>query len=113
MKMDTDDSAVEHLELPEISEYDKKQYRAIRLTNEMKVILVHDDKVQENEKHECWPACALNITVGSLSDPSGLEGLATFLGKYMIFVDCLAVHEVRINDQVHCSNSFLFSTQTI
>lgn len=82
--MDTGNCIFEVMEFPDKLKYDKAQYRIIRLANETKVMLVHDDRVHENEdeNHSRWPACALSVGVGSSSDPSDLQGLAIFLGKY-------------------------------
>lgn len=74
-------SAIEILETPEKFIDDKKQYRVIRLSNGMKVVLVHDDKVHEDEDCSYWPSCALSVAVGSLSDPIDSRGLSQYLGK--------------------------------
>lgn len=78
--MGNENNEVEAMELSEESERNKRQYRIIRLPNEMKVMLVHDDRVNEDEKHRFWPSCALTISVGSLSDPSDFPGLAKIVG---------------------------------
>lgn len=70
--MDIGNSVVEIMDFPAKSENDAKQYRTIRLANGMKVMLVHDDKVHENESYAYWPSCGLTVDVGSLSDPSDL-----------------------------------------
>lgn len=77
-------SGVGVLELPVKSKYDKKECRFIRLANEMKVMLVHDDRVHEDKYHHYWPSCGLAVGVGSLSDPSDLPGLAKYVGKVYI-----------------------------
>lgn len=86
--MDTSNGIFEVMEFPDNLKYDKTQYRIIRLANEMKVMLVHDDRVHENENEDPshWPACALSVAVGSSSDPSDLQGLAIFLGKWLILI---------------------------
>lgn len=82
MNMKTDNNGVEILEIPEKLKNDKKQYRSIRLANEMKVMLVHDDKVHDDENCCYWPACALTIGVGSFSDPIDAPGLSQYLGNF-------------------------------
>lgn len=79
--MESVNSAVEIMELPEKSNFSKKQYRIIRLANGMKVMLVHDDQVREDEYEVYWPTCSLAISVGSLSDPIDLPGLARYAGN--------------------------------
>lgn len=79
--MATGNSVVEIIEFPEKSENDAKEYRTIRLANGMKVMLVHDDKVHEDECGNYWPSCGLTVAVGSFSDPSDLPGLAKYVGK--------------------------------
>lgn len=74
-------SDVEVLEIPAKSKHDNKQYRLIRLANEMKVMLVHDDRVHEDKSNDYWPSCALTVAVGSLSDPGDLPGLARYVGN--------------------------------
>lgn len=69
------------MEFPELFSKDGiKQFRVIRLANGMKVILVHDD-VRDNY----WPSFALCVSVGSLSNPTDLPGLAQCLGSLKLF----------------------------
>lgn len=79
--MESDDSTFEVIEYFKKSQNDRKQYRSIRLANGMKVMLIQDDSVQESVFHHEWPACALTVSVGSLSDPDDLPGLAKYVGK--------------------------------
>lgn len=79
--MSTDYSEVEILKCFNKPKHDKKQYRVIRLANGMKVMLVHDDKVHEDECFDYWPSCGLTVAVGTLSDPNDLPGLAKLVGN--------------------------------
>ena len=54
------------------------QYRKIVLENELKVILVSDDKYNKS-------AASMNVLAGSLSDPEEYQGLAHFL-EHMLFL---------------------------
>ncbi|ESQ44327.1 hypothetical protein EUTSA_v10005770mg [Eutrema salsugineum] len=56
---------------------DKREYRRIVLKNSLKVLLISDP-----ETDKC--AASMNVSVGSFSDPEGLEGLAHFL-EHMLF----------------------------
>lgn len=79
--MDAENSPIEILDCPVKTREDNKQYRVIRLANGMKVMLVHDDEVHEDEHRNVWPSCALTVAVGSLSDPIDSHGLAQYLGN--------------------------------
>ncbi|GLT63106.1 hypothetical protein SLA2020_356910 [Shorea laevis] len=57
---------------------DKREYRRIVLKNSLQVLLIRDP-----ETDKC--AAAINVGVGSFSDPDGLEGLATLLGFILYF----------------------------
>lgn len=84
MDMDVDmdtDIGVEIMEVPEKLKNYMKQYRVIRLANGLKVMLVHDDKVHDDENCCYWPSCALTIAVGSFSDPIDSLGLSQYLGN--------------------------------
>ncbi len=59
------------------SDLDTKQYRAIRLSNNLRVLLVSD-----SEAEEC--AAAMDVAVGSFSDPKEYQGLAHFC-EHMLF----------------------------
>ncbi|KDP26057.1 hypothetical protein JCGZ_21090 [Jatropha curcas] len=56
---------------------DTREYRRIVLKNSLKVLLISDP-----ETDKC--AASMNVSVGSFSDPVGLEGLAHFL-EHMLF----------------------------
>ncbi|GLT63112.1 hypothetical protein SLA2020_356970 [Shorea laevis] len=56
---------------------DKREYRRIVLKNSLQVLLISDP-----ETDMC--AAAMDVGVGSFSDPDGLEGLAHFL-EHMLF----------------------------
>ncbi|GLT40749.1 hypothetical protein SLA2020_148610 [Shorea laevis] len=56
---------------------DKREYRRIVLKNSLQVLLISD-----TETDKC--AAAMDVGVGSFSDPDGLEGLAHFL-EHMLF----------------------------
>ncbi|XP_010554834.1 PREDICTED: insulin-degrading enzyme-like 1, peroxisomal isoform X2 [Tarenaya hassleriana] len=56
---------------------DKREYRRIVLKNSIQVLLISDP-----ETDKC--AASMDVSVGSFSDPEGLEGLAHFL-EHMLF----------------------------
>ncbi|CAH2063828.1 unnamed protein product [Thlaspi arvense] len=56
---------------------DKREYRRIVLENSLEVLLISD-----TETDKC--AASMNVSVGSFSDPEGLDGLAHFL-EHMLF----------------------------
>lgn len=56
---------------------DSREYRAIVLPNELRVLLVSDPDTDKG-------AAAMTVNVGSFSNPEGLEGLAHFL-EHMLF----------------------------
>lgn len=56
---------------------DKREYRRIILKNSLEVLLISD-----LDTDKC--AASMDVSVGSFSDPSGLEGLAHFL-EHMLF----------------------------
>ncbi|KAL0714663.1 hypothetical protein Bca4012_021642 [Brassica carinata] len=55
---------------------DKREYRRIVLKNSLQVLLISDP-----ETDKC--AASMNVSVGSFSDPEGLDGLAHFLGTFL------------------------------
>ncbi|KAF9586639.1 Insulinase (Peptidase M16) [Lunasporangiospora selenospora] len=57
---------------------DDRDYRLIRLNNELEVLLIHDPKVDKS-------AAALDVHVGHLCDPKPLQGLAHFL-EHLLFM---------------------------
>ncbi|GAV77761.1 Peptidase_M16 domain-containing protein, partial [Cephalotus follicularis] len=56
---------------------DKREYRRIVLTNSLAILLISDP-----DTDKC--AASMDVSVGSFSDPVGLEGLAHFL-EHMLF----------------------------
>nr|XP_009388449.1 PREDICTED: insulin-degrading enzyme-like 1, peroxisomal isoform X2 [Musa acuminata subsp. malaccensis] len=56
---------------------DKREYRRIVLPNCLEVLLISDPETDK-------AAASMNVSVGSFSDPDGLEGLAHFL-EHMLF----------------------------
>ncbi|RLV60349.1 insulinase family protein [Parashewanella curva] len=57
---------------------DHRQYRFIRLDNELKVLLIQDDKTNRS-------AVSMAVNVGHFDDPSDREGMAHFL-EHMLFL---------------------------
>ncbi|KAG0267649.1 Insulinase (Peptidase M16) [Actinomortierella ambigua] len=57
---------------------DDRDYRLLRLSNELEVLLIHDPNVDKS-------AAALDVHVGHLSDPKNLQGLAHFL-EHLLFM---------------------------
>ncbi|KAJ8896493.1 hypothetical protein PR048_001837 [Dryococelus australis] len=57
---------------------DKRLYRALELTNDLKVLLISDGTTDKS-------AASLDVNVGHLSDPKELPGLAHFL-EHMLFL---------------------------
>lgn len=75
------------LETPTKSETDKKDYRLIRLSNGLKVLLIktaHNDKEGEAPK-EKMAALAISVAVGGNHDPKEIKGLSHFL-EHMVFM---------------------------
>ncbi len=60
------------------SPLDQKQYRYLELDNRLKVLLISDSETDQS-------AAALDVYVGSGSDPEGWQGLAHFL-EHMLFL---------------------------
>jgi secreted Zn-dependent insulinase-like peptidase len=58
--------------IPEKSSNDKRQYEALVLDNQLKVLFIHDSSVSKS-------ACSVSVGVGSLADPDRSLGLAHFL----------------------------------
>lgn len=57
---------------------DKRTYRAIELSNGLRVLLIHDQQAKKS-------AAAMDVRVGSLADPKEHQGLAHFL-EHMLFL---------------------------
>lgn len=60
------------------SKLDDRLFRYIRLDNQMRCLLISDADSRTS-------AATLNVNVGSLSDPEGVNGLAHFL-EHMLFL---------------------------
>ncbi|GKV32550.1 hypothetical protein SLEP1_g41146 [Rubroshorea leprosula] len=69
---------------------DKREYRRIVLKNSLQVLLISDP-----ETDKC--AAAMDVGVGSFSDPDGLEGLANLLGYMLHF----ASEKYPLEDSYH------------
>ena len=63
------------LETPSL---DDRQYRVIRLPNELEVLLVHDGETDK-------ASAAMDVNVGNFSDPEDLPGLAHCV-EHMLFM---------------------------
>lgn len=75
---------VEILESPVKSENDKKEYRALKLSNGLRVLLIR--KVEETgSDNEILAAANMLVGVGSFDDPPNIGGLAHFL-EHMLFM---------------------------
>ena len=59
-------------------ESDDRQYRGLVLTNGLKVLLISDPKTDIS-------SAALEVNVGSMSEPKDIPGLAHFL-EHMLFM---------------------------
>ncbi|KAI8581774.1 hypothetical protein K450DRAFT_231119 [Umbelopsis ramanniana AG] len=62
----------------EIPDNDDRQYRLIRLPNQLEALLIHDANTDK-------ASAALDVHVGNLSDPDHLEGLAHFC-EHLLFM---------------------------
>ncbi|MBF0196785.1 MAG: insulinase family protein, partial [Planctomycetes bacterium] len=71
-------SSAYSLDIPAKHELDKREYRRFVLDNQLKVLLVSDPEMNTS-------AAAMDIQVGSLSDPRNRQGLAHFL-EHMLFL---------------------------
>lgn len=63
----------ECLEKPEL---DDRSYRDIRLANKLEVLLVHDPATDK-------ASAAMNVNVGSFSDPADMPGMAHLVGRLL------------------------------
>lgn len=72
---------VEDLESPLKSESDKKDYRLIKLSNGLKVLLVRNAELigEGGTFRNNSAAVALTVNVGSFDDPPEIQGLSHFL----------------------------------
>jgi len=62
----------------EISAQDDRKYKHVTLANALQVLLISDPETDK-------AAAAMDVKVGSLSDPDAIEGLAHFL-EHMLFL---------------------------
>ncbi|CAL9246036.1 unnamed protein product [Arabidopsis halleri] len=88
---------------------DKREYRRIVLKNSLEVLLISDP-----ETDKC--AASMNVSVGSFSDPQGLEGLAHFL-EHMLFYASEKFPEEHglfkyVNEHGGSSNAFTSTEDT-
>jgi insulysin len=78
----------EGLEKPSL---DDRSYRVIQLPNKLEALLVHDPETDK-------AAAAMDVHVGSFSDPADLQGLAHGL-EHMLFMGtekvCIAFRQER------------------
>lgn len=88
---------VEILETPEKSIVDKNSYRAIRLSNGVKALLISEPNTQSkdpvlneitknepslDEKEQKLSAIGVCMDVGSFCDPRDIQGMSHFLGRF-------------------------------
>lgn len=69
----------EIFEEPLKSPSDRKQYRLLKLPNGLKVLLVKNAEITENNLRDNIAAVALVVDVGSFDDPRDVQGLSHFL----------------------------------
>ena len=84
----------------DVSFTDKREYRHITLGNELDVLLVHDAETEVS-------AASLSVGVGSLCDPTNLNGLAHFL-EHMLFLGTASYPDEHAFDEflsTHGGNS--------
>jgi secreted Zn-dependent insulinase-like peptidase len=70
---------LEIFEEPLKSPSDRKQYRLLKLPNGLKVLLVKNAEIKENNLRDNLAAVALVVDVGSFDDPREVQGLSHFL----------------------------------
>lgn len=68
---------------------DKRKYLGLKLTNDLKVLLISDPETDIS-------AASLSVNVGSMSDPWEIQGLAHFL-EHMLF---MGTKKVRLLFQI-------------
>ncbi|KAG5339105.1 NRDC protein, partial [Acromyrmex heyeri] len=79
-------SQAEHLHQPDKSENDKKEYRAIRLSNGLEALLISDKHLTTSSSQENKATCSLCVDVGNFSDPPEFPGISYILAfEYMFF----------------------------
>lgn len=64
--------------MPEKSPNDERSYTGLKLSNNIKILLISDPTVEKS-------ACSVSVGVGSLEDPDHSLGLAHFL-EHMLFM---------------------------
>ncbi|KAG5331103.1 NRDC protein, partial [Acromyrmex heyeri] len=106
-----------YLESPDKSEYDKAEYRVIRLQNGLTALLISGlegtnfDDMNYKDHDEFSPAkrfkrdiskafCGLCVKVGSFNDPPDLPGLAHLLER-MVFMESEKYPEVLKHDNLY------------
>jgi hypothetical protein len=67
---------------------DKRSYRMIRLSNQLEALLIHDPETDKG-------SAALDVNVGSFSDPRDMPGLAHAV-EHMLFMGTEKVRSLRL-----------------
>lgn len=77
---------VEVLEVPDTCENNKNNYRAIKLKNGLKALLISESDEEKGGITILGSdvKCALCVGVGYLSDPQDVQGLAHLVGKFFL-----------------------------
>ncbi|XP_018052331.1 PREDICTED: nardilysin-like [Atta colombica] len=125
---------VEYLDSPDKSEYDKAEYRVIRLQNGLTALLISDlggahyddmsckdyeegSSSTKRVKRDVWKAfCGLCVGVGSFSDPPEVPGLAHFLQRVVFmgskkypkendFNEFISLHGGTTNGATDCEHT--------
>ncbi|XP_050730176.1 insulin-degrading enzyme-like isoform X1 [Eriocheir sinensis] len=91
------------------SEEDQRLYRALVLNNDLKVLLISDPATDKS-------AAALDVHVGSMSDPAELPGLAHFC-EHMLFMGtekypCENEYNKYLSEHGGCSNAYTAADHT-
>ncbi|XP_018350448.1 PREDICTED: nardilysin-like [Trachymyrmex septentrionalis] len=108
---------VEYLETPIKSEYDKKEYRAIRLPNGLEALLISDEDSKtcssqhQDMKNEMKAACCLCVRTGTFKEPPGFSGISCFF-EYLLMTEfekhCLKYDIVKLTYKHGGSFKYLF-----
>ncbi len=77
-KMATESSIAKRFNTIIKSAEDKRMYRGLELTNGMTILLISDPTTEK-------AAAAMDVNIGSMSDPWEIPGLAHFL-EHMLFL---------------------------
>jgi insulysin len=78
LKASSVDGVVVLTDMMEKPSLDIRQYRVIRLRNQLEVLLIHDPETDK-------ASAALDVHVGSFSDPKDMPGLAHAV-EHMLFM---------------------------